>query len=61
MDVADAVRNSNVEAGGRLIEFSGREYMVRGHGYVKSEGDLEQVVLKTDNGHSGAVARRGPG
>ncbi len=49
MDVADAVRNSNLEAGGRLIEFSGREYMVRGHGYVKSEGDLEQVVLKTDN------------
>jgi copper/silver efflux system protein len=49
MEVAEAVRNSNVESGGRLIEFSGREYMVRGHGYLKSEGDLEQVVLKTDN------------
>ena len=46
--VADAVRDANVEAGGRLIEFSGREYMVRGHGYVQSEQDLEQVVLKTD-------------
>jgi Cu(I)/Ag(I) efflux system membrane protein CusA/SilA len=46
--VAEAVRNANVESGGRLIEFSGREYMVRGHGYVKSEQDLEQVVLKTD-------------
>ena len=49
MEVAEAVRNANVESGGRLIEFSGREYMVRGHGYVKSEDDLEQVVLKTDN------------
>ena len=47
-EVAEAVRNANVESGGRLIEFSGREYMVRGHGYVKSETDLEQVALKTD-------------
>jgi copper/silver efflux system protein len=49
MDVTAAVRKANVETGGRLIEFSGREYMVRGHGYIKSEQDLEQVVLKTDN------------
>ena len=48
MAVAEAVRNANVEAGGRLIEFSAREYMVRGHGYLKSEHDLEQVVLKTN-------------
>ncbi|RPJ86663.1 MAG: efflux RND transporter permease subunit [Acidobacteria bacterium] len=47
MEVSEAVRNSNVEAGGRLIEFSGREYMVRGHGYVKNTTDLEQVVLRT--------------
>jgi copper/silver efflux system protein len=46
--VVEAVRNSNVEVGGRLIEFSGKEYMVRGHGYVKKLEDLEQVVLKTD-------------
>ena len=48
MDVADAVRSSNNEVGGRLLEFSGREYMVRGRGYVKSTADLEQIVLKTD-------------
>ena len=48
MMVAEAVRNSNVEVGGRLIEFAGREYMVRGRGYVKKVEDLEQVVLKTD-------------
>ncbi len=48
MQVADAVRASNNEVGGRLLEFSGREYMVRGRGYVKSTADLEQIVLKTD-------------
>jgi Cu(I)/Ag(I) efflux system membrane protein CusA/SilA len=48
MEVSDAVRRSNVEAGGRLLEFAGREFMVRGRGYVKSKDDLEQVVLKTD-------------
>jgi copper/silver efflux system protein len=48
MMVAEAVRNSNVEVGGRLIEFAGREFMVRGRGYVKKVEDLEQVVLKTD-------------
>ena len=48
MEVSDAVRRSNQEVGGRLLEFSGKEYMVRGRGYVKSRADLEQVVLKTD-------------
>ncbi|MCU1230059.1 MAG: heavy metal efflux pump, CzcA family [Acidobacteria bacterium] len=50
MQVSDAVRKSNNEVGGRLIEWSGAEYMVRAHGYVRSKGDLEQVVLKAANG-----------
>ncbi|MFN8092243.1 MAG: efflux RND transporter permease subunit [Vicinamibacteria bacterium] len=48
MDVANAVRATNQEVGGRLLELTGREYMVRGRGYVKSVADLEQTVLKTD-------------
>jgi copper/silver efflux system protein len=48
MMIVQAVRNSNVEVGGRLIEFSGTEYMVRGHGYIKRLEDLEQVVVKTN-------------
>jgi Cu(I)/Ag(I) efflux system membrane protein CusA/SilA len=48
--VAEAVRRSNYEVGGRLIEFAGAEYMVRGRGYVKSPADLENVVLKTGAG-----------
>ena len=46
--VITAVRRGNNDVGGRLVEFSGREYMVRGRGYVKSTGDLESIVLKTD-------------
>ena len=49
MMVSEAVRNSNVEVGARLIEFSGAEYMVRGHGYIKSVQDIEQIVVKTND------------
>ena len=47
--VVEAVRRSNQEVGGRLIELSGREYMVRGRGYVRSKEDLEAAVLKSDD------------
>jgi Cu(I)/Ag(I) efflux system membrane protein CusA/SilA len=50
MQVSEAVRKSNNEVGGRLIEWSGAEYMVRAHGYIRSKSDLEQVVLKSANG-----------
>ena len=46
--VVDAIRSSNQEVGGRLLEFSGAEYMVRGRGYLKSIEDIEQVVVGTD-------------
>ncbi len=36
MKVVEAVRNGNNDVGGRLLEFSGTEYMVRGRGYAKS-------------------------
>ncbi|HLE57792.1 MAG TPA: efflux RND transporter permease subunit, partial [Rhodothermia bacterium] len=48
MQVMEAVRASNNEVGGRLVEWSGAEYMVRARGYVKSVEDLEQIVVKTD-------------
>jgi copper/silver efflux system protein len=48
MDVTAAVRQSNDEVGGRVLEASGREFMVRGRGYVKSVSDLDQIVLRTD-------------
>ena len=43
--VVAAVRGGNNDVGGRLVEFTGREYMVRGRGYARSAGDLERVSL----------------
>jgi copper/silver efflux system protein len=48
--VISAVRRGNNDVGGRLVELSGREYMVRGRGYVKSLSDLESLVLKSEGG-----------
>ncbi len=43
--VGMAIRRSNNDVGGRVVEMGEREYMVRGLGYVKDVQDLEQVVL----------------
>jgi Cu(I)/Ag(I) efflux system membrane protein CusA/SilA len=43
--VADAVRKSNNDVGGRLVEFTGREYMVRGRGYIRSLQDVGKIVV----------------
>jgi len=48
--VVDAVRQSNNETGARLLDFGGAEYMIRGHGYVKSTKDLEETVLSAEKG-----------
>ncbi|MET0342407.1 MAG: CusA/CzcA family heavy metal efflux RND transporter [Polyangiales bacterium] len=48
--VIRAVRSGNGDVGGRLVELSGREYMVRGRGYVKSVADLETLVLGNEAG-----------
>ncbi|HUF48703.1 MAG TPA: CusA/CzcA family heavy metal efflux RND transporter [Vicinamibacterales bacterium] len=44
-DVVAAIRESNGDVEGRLLEFAGREYMVRGRGYLASIADLEGVAL----------------
>ena len=48
MDVVNAIRQGNSEVGGRLLEFSGAEYMVRGRGYAKSVNDIESIVVNVD-------------
>ncbi len=49
--VVAAVRSGNNDVGGRLVEFSGAEYMVRGRGYAQSTGDIGKIVLaKTPGG-----------
>ncbi|PYR06144.1 MAG: CusA/CzcA family heavy metal efflux RND transporter [Acidobacteria bacterium] len=47
-DVVNAIKMSNNDVEGRLLEFSGREYMVRGRGYLTSIADLEKVSLGAD-------------
>ncbi len=46
MEIIEAIHKSNNEVGGRLIEWSGREYMVRARGYVQDTEALSQVVVK---------------
>jgi Cu(I)/Ag(I) efflux system membrane protein CusA/SilA len=48
--VLDAVREGNNDVGGRLVELSGAEYMVRGRGYVKSAADIGDIVLARNEG-----------
>jgi copper/silver efflux system protein len=45
--VVQAVRQGNNDVGGRLVEFSGREYMVRGRGYIKKLSDISNIVVGT--------------
>ncbi len=45
--VIEAVKGGNNEVGGRLVEFTGREYMVRGRGYIRSIADIENTVVAT--------------
>jgi copper/silver efflux system protein len=55
--VVSAIRQSNNEVGGRLLEFSGSEYMVRGRGYAKRAADFEQVVVKLAPGGTPVLLR----
>ncbi len=43
--VVEAVRGGNAEVGGRLVEFGGTEYMIRGRGYARSLEDFGNIVI----------------
>ncbi len=47
--VMNAIRAGNSDTGGRVLEFSGTEYMVRGRGYIKNISDIEKIVVATDS------------
>lgn len=48
--VKQAIQQSNIDVGGRLVEMAEREFMVRGRGYVRDVRDLETIVLDTGPG-----------
>jgi Cu(I)/Ag(I) efflux system membrane protein CusA/SilA len=55
--VIEAIRQGNNDVGGRVVEFSGAEYMVRGRGYARSVADFENIVVG-DNGKGTPVLVR---
>ena len=48
--VAQAIRTSNQDVGGRVVEMAETEYVVRGRGYLRGTKDIEEIVLKVDRG-----------
>ncbi len=56
--VVEAVRSGNVESGGRLLEFGGTEYMVRGRGYIRSLQDIERPRARQPQRHAHPHPRR---
>ena len=58
-NVLEAVQQSNLNVGGKVIEESGMEFVVRGVGLIESTTDLENIVLKERARHADLSARRG--
>ncbi|MBS0349334.1 MAG: efflux RND transporter permease subunit [Proteobacteria bacterium] len=50
MKVAQVIRDSNRDVGGRVVEMAETEYMVRGKGYLRGKADIERLVVKADKG-----------
>ncbi len=48
--VREAIRQSNLDVGGRVVELAEAEFMVRGRGYLKGVEDIEGIALKSENG-----------
>jgi copper/silver efflux system protein len=48
--VIEKIRASNKEVGGRVIEMTGADFLVRGYGYINSLDDVEKISVATDNG-----------
>ncbi|MHB8500251.1 MAG: efflux RND transporter permease subunit [Candidatus Acidiferrales bacterium] len=56
-EVIAAIRRSNNDVGGGVVEYTGQEYMVRGLGYLQDVADLQKVVVRT-NGDGTAIYLR---
>ncbi|CAO3449575.1 efflux RND transporter permease subunit [Azospirillum largimobile] len=48
--IAQAIRMSNQDVGGRVVEMAETEYVVRGRGYLRGTKDIEEIVLRVDRG-----------
>lgn len=50
LDVYEAVRKSNLDVGGKVVEKNGVEFFIRGVGFIKTVEDLERVVIRQEGG-----------
>jgi Cu(I)/Ag(I) efflux system membrane protein CusA/SilA len=50
MKVAQVIRDSNRDVGGRVVEMAETEFMVRGKGYLRGKADIEMLVVKSEGG-----------
>jgi copper/silver efflux system protein len=69
-EIVNAIKMSNADVGGKIFEVATTEYYIRGRGYIKKIEDIENIVLKVENGtpiylknvgnvHLGGDIRRG--
>ena len=56
-EVVSAIRRSNEDAGGRVLEIASHEHFVRGRGYIRSPADLEQIPLRVGPGGTPVLLR----
>jgi len=55
MKIAQVIRDSNRDVGGRVVEMAETEYMVRGQGYLRGKEDIESLVVKASSGLGGGT------
>ncbi len=55
--VIDVIRRSNSDVGGRVVELTGKEYLVRGRGYIKSLADIQDLPVGTDGNGTPILVR----
>ena len=55
--VIDVIRRSNRDVGGRVVELTGKEYLVRGRGYIRSLEDIEDLPVGTDGSGTPILVR----
>lgn len=48
--VMEVIRKGNGEVGGRVVELTGKEYVVRGRGYIRSLEDIGELAIASDEG-----------
>jgi len=48
--ITAAIRASNRDVGGRVVEMAETEYVVRGRGYLRNSKDIEEIALKMQGG-----------